>query len=418
MLKKIAIFFLCFGIFGCNSHLTNNRIELSDQRYDIIDYDAINQPMPMEGQLNVGVLLPLTGKASNIGLGMQNAMFMALDDLQSNRLTLKFYDTKSSKIGAEIAAEKAIDEGAQLILGPLMSEEVEGASSEALSANIPMVSFTTSPQVLQKGVYSIGLLNGEQVDRAVSYATSNGRRKMALLVPDTNSGLNIVKAAIMSAIAKDMILDKVGFYSAENVDFSQLIKEMSTQADFDTVMIADSGNRLKSLASMFAYNDIMYPDVLFMGTSAWDNTNLSKETILYHGVYPMVSKSYGTYFADKYKETFGEQPKSIYSFAYDSVLLASVVAGKSDENIESTLIQNSGFIGVNGFFKILPTGQSYHSLEMVEVTKEGPKVVSKADNKESDYIDSEIDIRYVPYEKLPKFYGKSSSEVLKWLYNN
>ncbi len=418
MLKKIAIFFLCFGIFGCNSHLTNNRIELSDQRYDIIDYDAINQSITLEGQLNVGVLLPLTGKASNIGLGMQNAMFMALDDLQSNRLTLKFYDTKSSKIGAEIAAEKAIDEGAQLILGPLMSEEVEGASSEALSSNIPMVSFTTSPQVLQKGIYSIGLLNGEQVDRAVSYATSKGRRKMALLVPDTNSGLNIVKAAIMSTIAKDMTLDKVGFYSAENVDFSQLIKEMSAQADFDTVMIADSGNRLKSLASMFAYNDIMYPDVLFMGTSAWDNTNLSKETILYHGVYPMVSKSYGTYFADKYKETFGEQPKSVYSFAYDSVLLASVVAGKNDENIENTLTQNSGFIGVNGFFKILPTGQSYHSLEMVEVSKEGPKVVSKADNKDSDYIDSEIDIRYVPYEKLPKFYGKSSSEVLKWLYNN
>ena len=418
MLKKIAIFFLCFGIFGCNSHLTNNRIELSDQRYDIIDYDAINQSITLEGQLNVGVLLPLTGKASNIGLGMQNAMFMALDDLQSNRLTLKFYDTKSSKIGAEIAAEKAIDEGAQLILGPLMSEEVEGASSETLSANIPMVSFTTSPQVLQKGIYSIGLLNGEQVDRAVSYATSKGRRKMALLVPDTNSGLNIVKAAIMSTIAKDMTLDKVGFYSAENVDFSQLIKEMSAQADFDTVMIADSGNRLKSLASMFAYNDIMYPDVLFMGTSAWDNTNLSKETILYHGVYPMVSKSYGTYFADKYKETFGEQPKSVYSFAYDSVLLASVVAGKNDENIENTLTQNSGFIGVNGFFKILPTGQSYHSLEMVEVSKEGPKVVSKSDNKESDYIDSEIDIRYVPYEKLPKFYGKSSSEVLKWLYNN
>lgn len=418
MLKKIAIFFLCFGIFGCNSHLTNNRIELSDQRYDIIDYDAINQSITLEGQLNVGVLLPLTGKASNIGLGMQNAMFMALDDLQSNRLTLKFYDTKSSKIGAEIAAEKAIDEGAQLILGPLMSEEVEGASSEALSSNIPMVSFTTSPQVLQKGIYSIGLLNGEQVDRAVSYATSKGRRKMALLVPDTNSGLNIVKAAIMSTIAKDMTLDKVGFYSAENVDFSQLIKEMSAQADFDTVMIADSGNRLKSLASMFAYNDIMYPDVLFMGTSAWDNTNLSKETILYHGVYPMVSKSYGTYFTDKYKETFGEQPKSVYSFAYDSVLLASVVAGKNDENIENTLTQNSGFIGVNGFFKILPTGQSYHSLEMVEVSKEGPKVVSKADNKDSDYIDSEIDIRYVPYEKLPKFYGKSSSEVLKWLYNN
>ncbi len=418
VLKRIAVFFICLGLFGCNSRIADNRIELSNQRYDIIDYDAINPQPNLEGQLNVGVLLPLTGKASRIGLGMQNAMFMALDDLQSNLLTLKFYDTKSSKDGARMAAQKAIDEGAQLILGPLMGEEVEGAAEESISSDIPVVSFTTSPQVLQKGVYSIGLLNGEQVDRAISYASGKGRKNLALVVPDTNSGLNIVKAAIMSSIAKNMSLTKVGFYNSNNVDFSSLVREMSSNPDFDTVMIADSGNRLKSLASIFAYNDIMYPDVLFMGTSAWDNTNLSKETILYHGVYPMVSKSYGEYFTNKYEETFGEQPKSIYSFAYDSVLLASVVAGKQEKDIEAILTQQSGFIGVNGYFKILPTGQSYHSLEMVEVTKDGPIVVSKADNKDSDYIESEIDIRYVPYENLPKFYGKSSSEVLKWLYNN
>ena len=132
----------------------------------------------------------------------------------------------------------------------------------------------------------------------------------------------------------------------------------------------------------------------------------------------MVSKSYGTYFTDKYKETFGEQPKSLYSFAYDSVLLASVLSGKTEDDITSALTGKSGFIGVNGFFKILPTGQSFHSLEMMEVTKDGPKVVSPADKEGANYAENEIDIRYIPYEKLPKFYGKSSSEVLRWLYNN
>ena len=62
VLKKIALFFLCLGLFGCNSPLTDNRIELSDQRYDIIDYDAINKSMVAENPLNVAVLLPLTGK--------------------------------------------------------------------------------------------------------------------------------------------------------------------------------------------------------------------------------------------------------------------------------------------------------------------------------------------------------------------
>ncbi len=418
MLKKIVLFFLVLGLFGCNSRLTDNRIELSNQKYDIIDYDAINKSMATENSLNVGVLLPLTGSASNIGLGMQNAMFMALDDLQNNRLVLKFYDTKSTNAGARQAADRAVAEGAQLILGPLMSDEVRGAAEVALSEDIPVVSFTTSPQVLQKGIYSIGLLNGEQIGSAVSYAATKNRTRLALLVPDNTSGLNIVKSALMSSLAKDMSLVKVGFYSPDSIDFSSMIKEMSIPADFDAVLIADNGNRLKSVASIFAYNDVMYPDVLFLGTSAWDNTNLSKETILYHSVYPMVAKSYGTYFSDKYKETFGEAPKSIYSFAYDGVLLASVLAGKGKGNLDETLTAKSGFIGVNGFFKILPTGQSRHSLEMLEITKDGPRVVAKTDGKGADYTESEMDIRYVPYEKLPKFYGKSSSEVLKWLYDN
>ncbi|MBO5441157.1 MAG: penicillin-binding protein activator, partial [Alphaproteobacteria bacterium] len=209
VLKKIALFFLVFGLVSCNSSLTDNRIKLQDQRYEVVDYDTINNSMATENTLNVGVLLPLSGKASDIGQGMQNAMFMALDDLKNNRLMLKFYDTKSTEAGATQAAQKAIDEGAELILGPLMGEEVKAMANIALSEDVPVVSFTTSPQVLQKGIYSIGLLNGEQIDRAVSYAVSQNKTRMAMLVPDNNSGLNIVKSAIMSAeanIVSDCVL--------------------------------------------------------------------------------------------------------------------------------------------------------------------------------------------------------------------
>ena len=417
VLKQIAIFFLMFGLFGCNNRLTDNRIEISDYKYDIIDYDVIKSEISAEDSLNVAVLLPLTGEASAFGQGMQNAMFMALDDLGNNKVVLKFYDTKSSELGAKEAIKMASNDGAKLVLGPLMNKEVDAIADYALSENIPVVSFTTSPQVLQKGIYSIGLLNGEQIERTLSYMKLQNKNRLVLLVPDNNSGLNIVKSTLMSAQDKGISLVKVGFYNQNSIDFTSLVNSLSENKDFDTVLIADSGNRLKSLVSMFAYNDIMYPDVLFMGTSAWDNTNLSKETILYHGVYPMVSKSYGTYFTDKYKNTFGEHPKSIYSVAYDSVLLASVLSAGNYENLEEGLTSKSGFIGVNGYFKILPTGQSRHSLDMYEITSEGPKVVLKGD-KNVEYDESKIDIRYIPYEALPTIYGKNNSEVLKWLYNN
>ena len=187
VLKKIAMFFLVIGLFACNSRLTDNRIEISDYQYDIIDYDTIENQIEEQTNLNVAVLLPLTGKVGTIGKGMQNAMFMALDDLQNNKMILKFYDTKSSPEVAKEVVKTAINNGANLILGPLMFEEVEAISPIALSENIPVVSFTTSPQVLEKGVYSIGLLNGEQIERVLSYAKSKDKKSLALLVPD-NSG--------------------------------------------------------------------------------------------------------------------------------------------------------------------------------------------------------------------------------------
>ncbi len=418
VLKRVAIFFLILGLFACNGRLTDNRISISDQRYDIIDYDIVDRTMADEGSLNVGVLLPLSGRAAEIGQGMQNAMFMALDDLKTDKVVLKFYDTKSTAAGAEEAMRRAVNGGAELILGPLMSEEVKGIAQTALSENIPVISFTTSPQVLQKGIYSIGLLNGEQVNRAVSYAAAKNRTRLAVLAPDNNGGLNIVKSAMMSAAADNVKLVKVGFYNPDSVDFTGIIKEIVSPVDFDAVLIADSGNRLKSMASIFAYNDVLYPDILFLGTSAWDSTNLSKETMLYHGVYPMVSKGYENYFTNKYKNTFGEQPKTVYSFAYDSVLLATGLAGKKDGSLDAAITTPKGFVGVNGYFKILPTGQSRHNLDMLEVTKDGPTVVSKADKRSADFTEEEIDIRYIPYDRLPKIYGKNSSEVLSWLYNN
>ena len=419
VLKRIALFFLVLGLFGCNNPFMDNEIELSDgSRYDIIDYDAINQSMRVENALNVGVLLPLSGKASSYGQGMQNAMFMAQDDLKNNQLVLKFYDTKSTEAGAREAAYRAIREGAELILGPLMGEEVEAIAEVTLSADVPVVSFTTSPKVLQRGVYSIGLLNGEQIERALSYAAAQGKNRIVLLVPNNNSGLSIVKSTLMSAKANNVELKKVGFYNPNTMDFSSIVRDVSNPRDFDVVLVADSGNRLKSIASMFAYHDIMYPDVLFLGTAAWDGTNLDKETILYHGVYPMVTKSYGAYFNEKYKETFGEQAKPLYSFAYDSVLLASVLATKEKGKLDENITGKSGFIGVNGYFKILPTGQSRHSLEMLEITKDGPKVVSPADKRTTDYAEQEFDVRYLSYEELPKFYGKSSTDFLNWLSNN
>ena len=55
---------------------------------------------------------------------------------------------------------------------------------------------------------------------------------------------------------------------------------MAQDKNFDTLLIAETGNRLKAISGTFGYYDVAYPDVLFIGTSVWSNTNLNKETTL------------------------------------------------------------------------------------------------------------------------------------------
>ena len=99
--------------------------------YDKSKEFVMFQGMETEGAFKVAMLLPLSGKSSMYGIGLKNAALMALEDTNNQNLVLKFYDTKSSPQGAEEAVNLAIKDDVNLILGPLMSDEVSAAGDRA-----------------------------------------------------------------------------------------------------------------------------------------------------------------------------------------------------------------------------------------------------------------------------------------------
>lgn len=402
----------------------------------------------------VAMLLPLSGKSSVYGVGLKNAALMSLEDSGNKNLLLKFYDTQSSPNGARNAVNEAINSGVNLILGPLMSDEVLAISDRALNQQIPVISFSTSPQALKEGIYTLGLLGEEQIKRIISYAASKQRNKIALMVPDTTAGLNVAKAAVLNASKYGANIVKIGFYPAETLDFAPIVKSLTDydkrseeitkrkknleklanagdkaaakelsmiknvyttgEIDFDAVLIAETGSRLKSAAVMFGYYDIYYPDIMFLGTSIWENTSLNKETTLYHGVYPVISRVHNNYFNKKYESLFDTTPNQLYSFAYDSVALASALANKDNINIYDDITDANGYIGINGAFRILKNGTNEHSLDVVEVTQEGPKIVDKAPAKFED-LDVEQNTFYVYGNDFPKVFGKDEIYVKEYI---
>lgn len=382
------------------------------------DYSHVD--LGQEGSFRVAMLLPLSGADADIGQSMKNAAMMAVGDINNNNLVVQFYDTKGTGSGARVALENAVNAKSDLILGPLKADEVIAISSESRSRGIPVVSFSTSPSVLQDGIYSIGLLNDEQISRIVRYASDQGRRRLAVVLPDNQSGINMFKSVLKAGQKYGVEVTKVGFYQPNSMDFGGLVISMiggrkGGDVGFDALLVPESGNRLKAITSMFSYYDVAAPDVLFMGTSVWANTGLSKETELYGAVYPVMSLGHTENFNQQYSDLFGSRPNALSIYAYDAVAMASSLSRVNKSELYDELTRSEGFSGMSGKFRLLPNGQNEHGLDVVKVTAGGPRLIEAAmqqfystDSYANDWTSS-------GYITMPQIYGKSVDSLHQYL---
>jgi branched-chain amino acid transport system substrate-binding protein len=125
-------------------------------------------------EIKVGLLLPLSGPTEAIGRDMLDAAQMALFDVGDNRLVLLPRDTAGTPAGARLAAQEVINEGAEVILGPLMAADVAAVSPIAAQANIRVLAFSNDASVATDGTFLLGFRPDEQVRRVVAYALSSG----------------------------------------------------------------------------------------------------------------------------------------------------------------------------------------------------------------------------------------------------
>ena len=142
------------------------------------------------GAVKVALLLPLTGSGNtpSVAKALKQAAELALFDFDNPSVSLVPKDTKGTPDGARAAAQSAIQDGAELIIGPLFAGEVSGAAPVARQSNIPMIAFSSDQKVAGGGVYLLSFLAGRDVPRIVSFALSRGKRNFALLIPQSPYG--------------------------------------------------------------------------------------------------------------------------------------------------------------------------------------------------------------------------------------
>ena len=119
---------------------------------------------------------------------MRNAAEMALAEFNAPDLQLLVKDDAGTAPGAQQAAQQALDEGAEIILGPLFALSVGPVGQLARSRNVPVIAFSTDANVATRGVYLLSFLPESDVERIIGYAATQGKKSFAALVPDNAYG--------------------------------------------------------------------------------------------------------------------------------------------------------------------------------------------------------------------------------------
>src|SRR5262249_20628840 len=145
--------------------------------------------------------LSAAGNAGVAGTSMRNAAEMALAEFNVADLQVLLKDDAGSAPGAQQAAQQALDEGAEVILGPIFAHSVSPVRQHSQTRNVRVIAFSTDFNVAARGVYLLSFLPESDVDRIVSYAVSQGKRSFAAAIPDNAYG-TVVEAAFKQSVAR------------------------------------------------------------------------------------------------------------------------------------------------------------------------------------------------------------------------
>ena len=337
--------------------------------------------------VKVAVLLPLTGgNSQKIAQSLKQAGELALFDFDNPSVELVPKDTHGTPDGARTAAQEAVKEGAELIIGPLFANEVSAAAPEAQRAGIPMIAFSSDRKVAGNGVYLLSFLAGSDVPRIVSHAVTQGKTRFAALIPQTDYG-RLVEQSFLGAVkqlggqivaVKSYPQDANGMLAPVR-EIAELAKK-GQPPQFDALFIPAGSDTLPALAPLLPYSEVDLTAVKVIGTSGWDYTGVGKEQALVGGWFSAPDPKGWTDFTKRYVETYGDVPPRLATLAYDAVSLAISLSNnaKGARFTAATLTRASGFAGVDGLFRLRTDGTSDRGFAILEVQRYGNQVIDRA----------------------------------------
>lgn len=330
------------------------------------------------GQVKVGLVLPLSasGNAGIAAQSMKNAAEMALAEFKNPNIQLLIKDDAGSPQGAQQATQQALDEGSEIILGPLFALSVPATAQLARARGIPVIAFSTDSSVAGRGVYLLSFLPESDVNRIIDYASSTGKRSFAAMLPENAYG-NVVEAAFKQAVSRKG--GRVVAFEKYGADRATAARNIAAAlGGVDALLLADDGDAVVTSADALTAAGANLRNVQLLGTGLWDNPRVFNSAALQGGLYAAPDPAGFRAFAGRYRGKYGSDPVRTATLAYDAVaLVAALARTQGGQRFSSEVLTNSsGFAGIDGLFRFRNDGSNERGLAVMKVAPGGGQAVA------------------------------------------
>ncbi|WP_211097171.1 penicillin-binding protein activator [Aliishimia ponticola] len=336
----------------------------------------------------VALLLPRGGGNSGddlISQNLENAARLAAAELNGAQIELRVYATGGNAQTAAAQAQKAVDEGAKIILGPLRAESANAAGVAVADDGVNVLAFSNNTSIAGGNVFVLGSTFENTAGRLMGYAASKGHGNIVLVHSNDVGGTaarNAVQKAAASSGARivgtvDYALSQQGV--AQSVP---RIKAAVSNGSADAVFLdATTSGALPLFATMLPEAGINPATTQYLGLSRWDIPAQSLSLPgLQGGLFVLPDPSRTAAFNGRYQAAYGSAPHPIAGIAFDAVAAvgALVARGNRDALSRSSLTQSSGFQGATGAFRLLPDGSNQRAVAVATVQNGQAVIVDAA----------------------------------------
>lgn len=339
------------------------------------------------GSVQVALLVPGgSGQASDelLARSLQNAARMAIGDLAGVKIDLRVYNTAGQPAQAKAMAEKAVEEGAQVILGPVYAQEANAAGVAVAASGVNVLAFSNNPDIAGNNVFVLGPTFQNTAQRLAAYAVRNGKGNI-MIVHDQNTAGQLGKTAIERGVAAaGGSVVAVGSYEFSQNGVVQaapaIVASARSSGASAVFLTADTAGALPLISQMLADNGLSPATTQFIGLTRWD---IPAATLALPGVqggwFALPDPALYAQYQSRYSAAYGEAAHPISGLAYDGIAAIGALArsGVAGPISKAALTQGAGFVGVNGIFRLRADGTNERGLAVAQINA-GQVVVVEA----------------------------------------